>query len=151
WERNAGLRIDHLLLSDELAPRLVDANVDRWVRGQPRASDHAPVWVELADRESSFATPAEPPDAAARSPTRNGKSRGGVVVNGLARAAAVASACVVWALAGAQTLSTQSGPVNVESLARLEHPWGMEFLPDGRLLITEKPGRLRVFAEGKLS
>lgn len=49
WERNAGLRIDHLLLSDELAPRLVDANVDRWVRGQPRASDHAPVWVELAD------------------------------------------------------------------------------------------------------
>src|SRR5690606_1358159 len=35
WPRNAGLRIDHLLLSDELAPRLVDANVDRWVRGQP--------------------------------------------------------------------------------------------------------------------
>jgi exodeoxyribonuclease-3 len=49
WQRNAGLRIDHLLLSDELAPRLVDANVDRWVRGRPRPSDHAPTWVEIGD------------------------------------------------------------------------------------------------------
>jgi len=48
WQRNAGLRIDHLLLSKPLAHRLTDANVDRWVRGQPRASDHAPVWVEIA-------------------------------------------------------------------------------------------------------
>lgn len=47
WERNAGLRIDHLLLSDELAPKLIDAGVDRWVRGRPHASDHAPTWVEL--------------------------------------------------------------------------------------------------------
>lgn len=47
WERNSGLRIDHLLLSKALAPRLVDANVDRWVRGQPKASDHAPTWVQL--------------------------------------------------------------------------------------------------------
>jgi exodeoxyribonuclease-3 len=47
WDRNAGLRIDHLLLSDELAPCLVDANVDRWVRGEPKASDHAPTWVRL--------------------------------------------------------------------------------------------------------
>ena len=49
WARNAGLRIDHLLLSDELAPRLVDANVDRWVRGEPKPSDHAPTWVQLSD------------------------------------------------------------------------------------------------------
>ncbi len=49
WARNAGLRIDHLLLSSDLAPRLVDANVDTWVRGQPRASDHAPTWVELSE------------------------------------------------------------------------------------------------------
>ena len=48
WPRNAGLRIDHLLLNDELAPLLVDANVDREVRGRPGASDHAPAWVELA-------------------------------------------------------------------------------------------------------
>jgi len=49
WARNSGLRIDHLLLSDELAPRLVDANVDRWVRGEPKPSDHAPTWVQLSD------------------------------------------------------------------------------------------------------
>jgi exodeoxyribonuclease-3 len=49
WKRNAGLRIDHLLLNAELAPRLVDANVDRWVRDQPKPSDHAPTWVELED------------------------------------------------------------------------------------------------------
>ena len=49
WKRNAGLRIDHLLLNAQLAPRLVDANVDRWVRDQPKPSDHAPTWVELKD------------------------------------------------------------------------------------------------------
>jgi exodeoxyribonuclease III len=47
WEHNSGLRIDHLLLSDELAPCLVGAGVDRWVRGEPKASDHAPTWVRL--------------------------------------------------------------------------------------------------------
>ena len=47
WDRNAGLRIDHLLLSKELAPRLVDAGVDKWVRGLEKASDHAPAWVTL--------------------------------------------------------------------------------------------------------
>ena len=47
WPRNAGLRIDHLLLSPALAPRLRDAGVDRWVRGLEGASDHAPTWVEL--------------------------------------------------------------------------------------------------------
>jgi exodeoxyribonuclease-3 len=52
WERNAGLRIDHLLLNEELVPRLVDANVDRWVRGEHKPSDHAPTWVELADAAS---------------------------------------------------------------------------------------------------
>lgn len=47
WERDAGLRIDHLLLSPTLSGRLIDAGVDREVRGQAHASDHAPVWVEL--------------------------------------------------------------------------------------------------------
>jgi exodeoxyribonuclease III len=47
WERNAGLRIDHLLLNKALAPCLVAAGVDTWVRGRPKASDHAPTWVEL--------------------------------------------------------------------------------------------------------
>jgi exodeoxyribonuclease III len=47
WPRDAGLRIDHILLSRELAPRLVDASVDREVRGAEGASDHAPVWAIL--------------------------------------------------------------------------------------------------------
>ena len=46
-ERDRGLRIDHLLLNPALAPRLLRAGVDRWVRLQPKASDHAPTWVEL--------------------------------------------------------------------------------------------------------
>ena len=48
FKRDAGLRIDHLLLSPGLAPRLVDANVDRWVRAGDKPSDHAPTWVSLA-------------------------------------------------------------------------------------------------------
>ena len=47
WPRNAGLRIDHLLLNRALAPRFVAAGVDRWVRDLPKASDHTPVWIEL--------------------------------------------------------------------------------------------------------
>ncbi|MET0657656.1 MAG: exodeoxyribonuclease III [Steroidobacteraceae bacterium] len=50
WPRNAGLRIDHLLLNRELAPALVAAGVDTWVRGEPHASDHVPAWVELERR-----------------------------------------------------------------------------------------------------
>lgn len=45
--RDAGLRIDHLLLNPALAGRLVDAGVDKNVRGWERSSDHAPTWVEL--------------------------------------------------------------------------------------------------------
>ena len=48
FPRNAGLRIDHLLLSAELAPRLIDAGVDREVRAREGASDHAPTWITLA-------------------------------------------------------------------------------------------------------
>jgi exodeoxyribonuclease III len=47
WERNSGLRIDHLLLNKALAKNLVAAGVDRWVRGELKASDHAPTWVEV--------------------------------------------------------------------------------------------------------
>ena len=47
WQKNSGLRIDHLLLSGDLAPRLCDAGVDRWVRDLPHASDHAPTWIKL--------------------------------------------------------------------------------------------------------
>jgi exodeoxyribonuclease-3 len=47
WERNAGLRIDHLLLNRTAAKGLKAAGVDVWVRGEPHASDHAPAWIEL--------------------------------------------------------------------------------------------------------
>ena len=49
WARDAGLRLDHLLLSPDLAPRLSGAGVDRDVRGKHDASDHAPVWIELSE------------------------------------------------------------------------------------------------------
>ena len=47
WPRDAGLRIDHLLLSPAVAKRLVEAGVDKAVRGRENASDHAPAWVTL--------------------------------------------------------------------------------------------------------
>jgi exodeoxyribonuclease-3 len=47
WQRDAGFRIDHLLLSPQVADRLEAAGVDRWARGQEKASDHAPTWVLL--------------------------------------------------------------------------------------------------------
>jgi exodeoxyribonuclease-3 len=45
--RNAGLRIDHFLLSPEVAPQLKAAGVDKFVRSWEKTSDHAPVWIEL--------------------------------------------------------------------------------------------------------
>jgi exodeoxyribonuclease III len=47
YKRDAGLRIDHLLLNPALASRLTDARVDRSVRGWEKPSDHAPTWAEL--------------------------------------------------------------------------------------------------------
>jgi len=47
FERNAGLRIDHFLLSPVVDKRLMAAGVDRFVRGWEKSSDHAPVWIEL--------------------------------------------------------------------------------------------------------
>jgi exodeoxyribonuclease-3 len=49
FERDAGLRIDHILLSPDLAPRLVDARVEKRVRAWEKTSDHAPVWIELSN------------------------------------------------------------------------------------------------------
>ena len=52
WPRDAGLRIDHLLLSAQAAKRLVGAGVDREIRARPGASDHAPAWVVLRDAKA---------------------------------------------------------------------------------------------------
>jgi len=49
YGRNAGLRIDHFLLSPQLVGNLKNAAVDKQVRGWEKTSDHAPVWIELAD------------------------------------------------------------------------------------------------------
>src|SRR3954454_9307797 len=60
WPRDAGLRIDHILLSPDLAERLQVSGVDRAVRGKPNASDHAPVWVELGVAKKPRAVPVRP-------------------------------------------------------------------------------------------
>ena len=49
WQRDAGFRIDHLLLSAQAADRLLDAGVDKEYRGREKASDHAPTWVQIED------------------------------------------------------------------------------------------------------
>lgn len=57
------------------------------------------------------------------------------------------------ALPSTTTVPTEHGPVRLQTVARgLEHPWAIAFLPDGRLLVTERPGRLRIVsAAGSLS
>ena len=68
WPRDAGLRLDHILLSPDLAARLKASGVDRAVRGKPNASDHAPAWVELAKENKPRGT------ARKRAPPRDVKS-----------------------------------------------------------------------------
>jgi exodeoxyribonuclease-3 len=55
FARNAGLRIDHFLLTPDLAERMTGAGVDREARSWDKTSDHAPVWIELADAAASRA------------------------------------------------------------------------------------------------
>jgi len=47
WLKDKGMRLDHLLLSPSISSRLQDGGVDRWVRGETNASDHAPVWIKV--------------------------------------------------------------------------------------------------------
>jgi glucose/arabinose dehydrogenase len=75
-------------------------------------------------------------------------------MSSLIRTAALVAALP--ALLTAQTgppmsVQSSSGQIRIEKLASLEFPWAVAALPDGRLLITEKPGRLRIFANGRLS
>jgi exodeoxyribonuclease-3 len=67
FARDAGMRLDHILLSPALAPCLVGAGVDREVRAAEGASDHAPAWVTL-DLPAAFSAPAGPSRARRRSP-----------------------------------------------------------------------------------
>jgi exodeoxyribonuclease-3 len=67
WARDAGLRLDHLLLSPDLSTRLLAAGVDKSIRGRDGASDHAPAWVELdLSRASGASWPKARPNRAVR-------------------------------------------------------------------------------------
>jgi exodeoxyribonuclease-3 len=72
WERDAGLRLDHLLLNRQAARRLKDAGVDRAVRGLDGASDHAPTWIRLGDVSASRSKPA--PRSAKQKPSASKRS-----------------------------------------------------------------------------
>ena len=74
WQRNAGLRIDHLLLNAELAPALKAAGVDAWVRGEDGASDHAPTWIELDLKHGGQKVPTARKTAAKKTPAREATS-----------------------------------------------------------------------------
>ena len=47
WPLDKGMRLDHFLLSPTVSDQLADGGVDRWVRGEENASDHAPAWIVL--------------------------------------------------------------------------------------------------------
>jgi aldose sugar dehydrogenase len=66
---------------------------------------------------------------------------------------ASATVLVFWAAAGAQVFPSSAGNVVVETVAKgLAHPWAIAFLPDGRMLVTERPGRMRIVGQdGQLS
>ena len=66
WARDAGLRIDHLLLNSKAADRLVSAGVEREVRGIKGASDHAPAWIVLRDRPARRLKPVPHPETRTR-------------------------------------------------------------------------------------
>lgn len=77
WPRNAGLRIDHLLLNPILRPRLRTAGVDRWVRDLDKASDHAPTWIELAPGTTRRSAP-KPETGKAPAAKKRAASKGAV-------------------------------------------------------------------------
>ena len=70
WQRDAGLRLDHFLLSSEAAGRLTEAGVDRAVRGEENASDHAPAWIVLADTAGRRRAPSSPKRPPATRPVK---------------------------------------------------------------------------------
>jgi glucose/arabinose dehydrogenase len=70
----------------------------------------------------------------------------------IAKALLVALSLLIAMPAASQPYPSSAGPLAVEQVAGgLEHPWGLAFLPDGRLLVTERPGRLRLVEDGAVS
>ena len=72
WPRDAGLRLDHLLLSAQAVQRLVASGVDREVRGRDDASDHAPAWIELRERTAAMKS-AKPQTVRPRAKSSSGR------------------------------------------------------------------------------
>jgi aldose sugar dehydrogenase len=78
------------------------------------------------------------------------KTRGATAAGGLILAAVLAIVVLAGA-AGAQTIRSGEHSFTVEKIVEgLEHPWSLAFLPDGRMLVTERPGRLRIIHNGRL-
>jgi exodeoxyribonuclease-3 len=79
WKTNSGLRIDHLLLNETLAPRLAAGGVDTWVRDRPKASDHAPTWIELKEpskaRQTTKKAAAKKPEATRQQTAKKTRTR----------------------------------------------------------------------------
>jgi hypothetical protein len=75
WERDAGLRLDHLLLNAKAAKGLVDAGVEREVRGLEGASDHAPAWIVLRDAPAARRKPARSSEKRTRPKSRKSTHR----------------------------------------------------------------------------
>jgi exodeoxyribonuclease-3 len=83
WPHDAGLRLDHLLLSRQAAERLGEAGVDRDVRGIENASDHAPVWIVLRDaRKRSRAAVSKPQSKSVPQPKMGASRRPLLVIDG---------------------------------------------------------------------
>ena len=75
WQRDAGLRIDHLLLNPKAAKRLIRSGVDREVRGAENASDHAPAWIMLRDARAASRKPIRSAAKLARTKTTRAAPR----------------------------------------------------------------------------
>jgi exodeoxyribonuclease III len=75
WQRDTGLRIDHLLLNPKAAKRLVDAGVEREVRGLEGASDHAPAWIALRDAPAARREPVRRSEKQTRPESRRSARR----------------------------------------------------------------------------
>jgi bifunctional non-homologous end joining protein LigD len=74
YGRNAGLRLDHFLLNKQIAGRLIAGNVDKEVRGWKGASDHAPVWIELADEIGTASVPGKVKKTKAKAGSSNAEN-----------------------------------------------------------------------------
>ncbi len=82
WPRDAGLRLDHLLLSPEAAKRLADGGVDKDVRGKEGASDHAPAWIVLKDGATVKRKPATATKEIAKPPNKTPGTNPLLVIDG---------------------------------------------------------------------